>query len=33
MTRGTLWDRYQTYVRCMVDLGLPYVDYETWLSK
>jgi hypothetical protein len=32
MTRGTLWDRYQIYVRCMVDLGLPYVDFDTWLG-
>lgn len=33
MSRGTLWDRYQTYVRCMVDLGLPFVSFDAWLNQ
>ena len=29
----TLEDRYAIYVRCMIDLGLPYVDFDTWLNR
>jgi len=30
---GTLEDRYDCYVATMTDLGLPYVDFDTWLSR
>ena len=30
---GTLEDRYQNYVQCMIDLGQPYVDFDTWLNR
>ena len=33
MKRGTLRDRYEAYVRAMKDLGLPYVDFDTWLNR
>ena len=25
--------RYDNYVRCMIDLGQPYVDFDTWLNR
>jgi hypothetical protein len=31
--RGTLKDRYNCYVDAMIDLGLPYVDFDTWLNR
>ncbi len=30
---GTLRDRYLNYVEAMIDLGLPYVDFDTWLNR
>ena len=30
---GTLEDRYAIYVQCMIDLGQPYVDFDTWLNR
>ena len=33
MKRGTLRDRYEAYVRAMQDLGLPFVDFDTWLNR
>ena len=33
MTRGTLRDRYAVYVKAMKDLGLPWVDFDTWLNR
>jgi hypothetical protein len=30
---GTLRARYSVYVRAMQDLGLPYVDFDTWLNN
>ena len=30
---GTLEDRYDIYVKAMVGLGLPYVDFDTWLDR
>jgi hypothetical protein len=30
---GTLEDRYAIYVQCMIDLGKPYVDFDTWLNR
>ena len=30
---GTLEDRYDTYVTAMIGLGLPYVDFDTWLNR
>tara|TARA_A100001515_G_scaffold130421_2_gene117657 strand:- start:1137 stop:1538 length:402 start_codon:yes stop_codon:yes gene_type:complete len=31
--RGNLKDRYDAYVKAMIDLGLPYVDFDTWLNR
>ena len=25
--------RYEIYVEAMIDLGLPYVDFDTWLQR
>jgi len=33
MRRGTLRDRYAVYVRSMQDLGLPFVDFDTWVNR
>ena len=33
MIRGTLKDRYNNYVRAMISMGLPYVDFDTWLNR
>lgn len=30
---GTLRDRYENYVRCMIDLGLEYVSFDEWLNR
>ena len=30
--RGKLKDRYDAYVKAMIDLGKPYVDFDTWLN-
>ena len=30
---GTLEQRYQIYVEAMKSLGLPYVDFDTWLAS
>ena len=30
--RGTLEDRYENYVNAMISMGLPYVDFDTWLG-
>ena len=30
---GTLEDRYDIYVAAMIDLGQPYVDFDTWLNR
>ena len=30
---GTLEDRYDRYVAAMIDLGQPYVDFDTWLNR
>ena len=30
---GTLEDRYDIYVDAMIDMGLPYVDFDTWLNS
>jgi len=29
----TLKDRYNSYVKAMILLGLPYVDFDTWLNR
>jgi hypothetical protein len=29
----TLRDRYDNYVKAMIDMGLPYVDFDTWLNR
>ena len=31
--RGNLKDRYDTYVKAMINLNPPYVDFDTWLQK
>lgn len=31
--RGNLKDRYDIYVKAMIELGLPYVDFDTWLNR
>jgi hypothetical protein len=28
-----LKQRYLIYVDAMIDLGLPYVDFDTWLNR
>ena len=33
MKRGTLRDRYAIYVKAMQELGLPWVDFDTWLNR
>lgn len=33
MKRGTLRDRYAAYVKAMKELGLPWVDFDTWLNR
>tara|TARA_Y100001973_G_C5023222_1_gene244230 strand:+ start:555 stop:656 length:102 start_codon:yes stop_codon:yes gene_type:complete len=33
MKRGTLRDRYAIYVAAMKRLGLPWVDFDTWLHS
>ena len=30
---STLRDRYDNYVRAMIDLGLPYVTFDEWLNR
>ena len=29
---GSLQDKYNIYVRCMVDLGLPVKSFDDWLN-
>ena len=29
----TLEDRYSIYVDAMIDMGLPYVDFDAWLNR
>ncbi len=29
----TLRERYEIYVAAMIDLGQPYVDFDTWLNR
>jgi len=31
--QGTLEDRYEIYVDAMIDLGMPYDDFDTWLNR
>lgn len=31
--KGSLRDRYEAYVRAMQELGLPWVDFDTWLNR
>ena len=31
--KGSLRDRYNIYVRAMQELGLPWVDFDTWLNR
>ena len=31
--KGSLRDRYNNYVRAMKELGLPWVDFDTWLNR
>ncbi len=26
-------DRYENYVQAMIDLGLPYDSFDTWLNR
>ena len=33
MRTGTLEDRYNNYVSAMISMGLPYVDFDTWLNR
>jgi len=30
---GTLEDRYDNYVEAMIAMGLPYIDFDTWLNR
>ncbi len=30
---GTLEVRYDNYVSAMISMGLPYVDFDTWLNR
>jgi len=29
----SMQDRYDLYVQAMIDLGLPYDDFDTWLNR
>jgi hypothetical protein len=31
--RKNMEERYNIYVKSMAELGLPYVDFDTWLNR
>ena len=33
MKTGTLEDRYEIYVRCMIDLGREFLSFDDWLNN